>query len=201
MTPKERPSWAPIQKHTSKQLLRNTAFFAAVSACLGVCAWMTVSQPKETQSVMSHLTTGFEYDDSIGRLQFVSNILPESAMVFLNADSSISGLIRPSDASITHVWSEEEPWLEYACTGDIAACQAGEVVTIVANRQGESTVRMIHENGYESIYSGLSSISVSEYDHLEAGMLIGAASGTAAFELRKDGLSVLPVFSEIYHEN
>lgn len=200
MSPKERPEWIPIQKHTNKRLLRNTTFFAAVSACLGICAWITVGQSEKTQSAMSHLSSGFEYDESIGRLQFVSNLLPESAMVFLNSDPSVSDLTIPSDAEITHAWSEDEPWLEYASSGSISACQAGEVVTIVANHHGESTIRMIHENGYESIYSGLTSVSVSQYDHIEAGTAIGSATGKAAFELRKDGMSVLPAFS-LQHEN
>ena len=90
MTPRERHSaWTPMQKHTDKRLLRNTAFFAAVSLCLSAGVWMSVRQPQQTQAVMSHLTTGFEYDETLGRLQLVNNMLPESAMVFLNKSDKL----------------------------------------------------------------------------------------------------------------
>ena len=201
MMPVRRQEWTPLPKHTHKRLLRNTAFFAALSMCLGGCAWISIAQPQRTQAVMSHLTSGFEYDDTLGRLQFVSNMLPESAMVFLSSDDTENEFYLPAEAQITHPWTEYEPWLEYACIGDISACCEGEVVSIVANRQGEHTIRIIHENGYESIYSGLSSVSASEYDYIEAGEQVGTAAGNAAFELRKDGVSVHPVFAETQHAN
>lgn len=145
---------------------------------------------------MGHLTAGFEYDDTLGRLQFVSNILPESAMVFLNStDGTDEALVLPTNAEIAHTWSQQEPWLEYSCSGDISSCRDGEVMTIVQNRSDEYTVRILHDDGYESVYSGLDSVSIEENNWVTAGQTIGTAAGFAAFELRKDGLSVLPVFS------
>ena len=104
-------------------------------------------------------------------------------------------LLLPTSAQIAHTWSQQEPWLEYACTGDIGSCKDGEVMTVVKNRSDEYTVRILHEGGYESVYSGLDTVSVGESSVVTAGQTIGTAAGFAAFELRKDGLSVLPVFS------
>ena len=56
-------------------------------------------------------------------------------------------------------------------------------------------MRILHDGGYESVYSGLNTVAVSESSEVAAGQVIGTAAGFAAFELRKDGLSVLPVFS------
>ena len=196
MTPKQRLSWTPVQKHHSKRLLRNTAFFAAVSACLGIGIYTTVKQPERAQSVMSHLTSDFEYDDTLGRLQFVSSLLPQSAMVFMNDTQHEVSFSAPSASEIIHTWSEQEPWLEYSSSENVSACSAGEIVTIVENHQGKYTVRMLHDNGYESIYSGLESVTAKEYDYLSAGQSIGIAPDYAGFELRKEGLSVLPVFSD-----
>jgi len=198
MRPRERAVWTPVKKNKriSKRLLRNTGIFAAVSLCIGLGAYGIVGHSQSVQSVMSHLTADFEYDESLGRLQFVSSLLPESAMVFLNADVSAEQMRMPANGQQTHVWTQEEPWIEYACIGDITSCGDGEVMTVVKNRQNEYTVRVMHDHGYESVYSGLSSVHVDEMDRVDAGEQLGTATGFAAFELRKEGLSVLPVFAD-----
>lgn len=200
MRARKRQKWEPEKKKKtilSNQPRRNTIVFAAVSLCIcgGVIA--ALHSPESTQTVMSHLTTEFEYDETLGRLQFVSNILPESAMVFLTTDDDAreNMVVTPEDARITHAWAQEEPWLEYECVGDVVSCQDGEVMTIVKNRDAEYTVRVMHEGGYESVYSGLDRVDLAEMDTVKSGQLIGTTSGSAAFELRKDGLSIQPVFS------
>lgn len=199
MKSREHGTWTPVKrrKRITKRLLRNTSVFAAVSLCLGAGAAWALRHPGGVQSVMSHVTAGFEYDDTLGRLQFVSNLLPESAMVFLSGGEEAQRLAVPTSAKVSHAWTQEEPWLEYACIGDVRACQDGEIMTIVKNRQDEYTVRVLHENGYESIYSGLSAVHLKEQDRVLSGQQIGTAAGFTAFELRKDGLSVLPVFAGI----
>ena len=199
MKSRERGTWTPQKRKKSikKRLLRNTSVFAAVSLCLGAGALFALRNPEAAQSVMSHVTAGFEYDDTLGRLQFVSNLLPESAMVFLSGGEETQRLSVPTSAKVSHAWTQEEPWLEYACIGEVHACQDGEIMTIVKNRQDEYTVRVLHKDGYESIYSGLSAVQLKEQDAVSSGQQIGTAAGFTAFELRKDGLSVLPVFEGI----
>lgn len=193
MHPRTACSWEPIAKEKkNKRLLRTTLVLAAVCLCLGTGALL--NPWPESQTVMSMLTTDFQYDETLGRLQFVSNILPESAMVFLDGAGEESTLL-PTQAEISHSWSQAEPWMEFRCVGDISSCQSGEIMTVVKNRQDEYTVRILHSNGYESIYSGLKTVHHNEYDTISAGQAIGTAAGHAAFELRKEGLSVLPVFS------
>lgn len=199
MSPRIRQAWTPMtgrkKKRMTKRLLRNTAIFAAVCLCMGAGAFLSLRNPERTKAVMSHVTAGFEYDETIGRLQFVSRILPESAMVFLSGETQDAALCAPADAQVTHAWTMEEPWMEYACVGDVLACRDGEIMTIVKNRQDEYTVRMRHEDGYESLYSGLSAVHFKPSDMVSVGQQIGTAAGSAAFELRKDGLSILPVFA------
>lgn len=200
MKPRERREWTEVSKKASfgkrheKRLLRNTTILAAAFLCVCAGTVAVIDHPERAEAVMSHLTAGFEYDETLGRLQFVSNILPKSAMVFLTADQQPQKLLAPADAEISHVWSEAEPWLEYTCTGDIVSCRDGEVMTIVKNRKNEYTVRVMHDDGYESVYSGLQTVQTGESERVAAGQQIGTADGFAAFELRKDGLSVLPVF-------
>lgn len=178
-----------------KQRLRNLSISAAAVLCLSVFAGTMLRDENTVQAMMGNVTAEFDYDETLGRLQFVSNILPESAMVFLESTDEIA-VCAPTLAEVTHVWSEDEPWFEFACMGGIKACSDGEVMTIVRNRENEYTVRLSHENGYESVYSGLRDVQLKEHDRVLCGERIGGADGFTAFELRKDGLSVLPVFSE-----
>ena len=184
------------KKNKTKRLLRNTVISAAVSVCLGGTAITAVLYPKRTKDVMSHLTAGFEYDETLGRLQFVSNILPESAMVFLSEENTNAvSMNSPVMAQIIHTWNPSEPWVEYANNGEVVTCSDGEIVTIVQNHQGEYTVRIMHDNGLESVYSGLKQVYMKEYDTVQMGQAIGNSDGFTAFELRKDGLSILPDFA------
>ena len=203
MRPRERHEWTKKTPHRrrlkwDKRLLRRSVPLAAAFLCLGIAAVAVNVFGGGVQSVMSHVTAGFEYDETLGRLQFVSSVLPESTMVFLtgNDETQTCAAILPAEAASVHTWSSDEPWVEYEGEGEINSCMGGEVMNTVKNRRDEYTVRILHENGYESVYSGLSAVCVAEGEHVEAGAAIGTVAGTAAFELRKDGLSVMPVFAD-----
>lgn len=203
METRKNPNWdqsflgLKYRNNKRKRLLRRyPVFFAAASLCFGLGGVLTYVYSEKTQSVMSHLTAGFEYDKTLGRLQFVSNLLPESAMVFMENNGSDQPVeVAPSDAQTIHSWSQAEPWLEYHCVGAIRACQDGQIMTVIQNRDDEYTVRVAHQNGYESVYSGLHAVQVREFDAVLKGQQIGTAAGFTAFEWRKDGLSLLPVFA------
>lgn len=196
MHPRENSNWNAANKQNKHNLrpLRTPAIFAAVSLFTIIGGWITMSTPDAVQTVMSHVTAGFEYDDTLGRLQFVSNILPESAMVFLQHGTQQPLHTVTGELIAIHPWTSDEPWLEYACTGDIFACQDGEVITVVQNHEKDYTVRVLHENGYESIYSGLNAVQIHENDSVIAGQPIGTSAGKAAFEWREGGVSIQPVF-------
>jgi len=185
-----------LNKRIRKQLPRIAMMTAAVSVCIGAVAYAVL--PEQINAVFSHLTAGFEFDETLGRLQYVSNILPESAMVFLDTDSSLDPVSIVSTAvQPVHVWSLEEPWIEYSDAGDVATCADGEIMTIVQNSKDTYTVRIMHDYGYESVYSGLSYVNAKEGDVVFKGEQLGSAPEKAAFELRRDGLSVQPVFHAI----
>lgn len=188
-TPKRRIEW-------DKRLLRKSIPLAAAFFCLGIAAVAAKIHGEDIRSVFEPVTAQFDYDDTLGRLQFVSKILPESAMVFLTGSDEIitCASLWKQDVLETHTWSESEPWLEFRETGNINSCLAGEVMSVVKNRKNEYTVRILHKNGYESVYSGLTQMLVSEGEEVVSGQAIGCTEGFAAFELRKDGLSIMPVF-------
>ena len=153
-----------------------------------------IASPSSAVQVMNQLDSGFDYDETLGRLQYVSSIVPESAMVFLSENENSAKLSLPMHSQIIHSWSEKEPWTEFSGNSDVFSCQSGEVAAVVKSRKGKYTVRILHQDGYESIYSGLSDTSVREHDLVKSGAVIGTAEDSAAFEFRKDGLSIYPVF-------
>lgn len=177
-----------------KRLTRNRILLPASFALIALGGAYTVLQ-SDVKPVMGQMSTGFQYDESLGRLQFVSSILPESAMVFLQTDNAMD-FLAPTGANMTHEWQDLEPWLEYATYEEIAASADGEVMSVISNRDGEHTVRILHQDGYESIMSGLCDVTVAVGDMVECGQRIGVSSGLMGYELRKDGLSICPVFAD-----
>ena len=179
----------PKQRKTSKQQpYKRIAYMLAMVLCLSAGTYALVFQDGNKEQLASVMTSGFEYDETLGRLQYVSNILPESAMVFLSADNkSPSDILSPSDGNVLHGWSQSEPWIEYDQAGEIRSCGDGEVMMVIRNRENKYTVRLRHEGGYESVYSGLTEVDVAAYDSITVGERIGSAKETAAFELRRDG--------------
>lgn len=78
MKPRERHEWTAKTPHRrrfkwDKRLLRRSVPLAAVFLCIGAAAVTTALFGGDVQAVMSHVTAGFEYDETLGRLQFVSN--------------------------------------------------------------------------------------------------------------------------------
>jgi len=197
MTARCRTNWDAQEKGPSfiqrKRQLRYIALSSAAFLCLGAGVYQLANRGEPAIHVMNQITTDFEYDETLGRLQFVSNMLPESAMVFLQNDEI--SMQRPTDAEETHAWSPEEPWIEYQGTGDVTACSDAMVMAVIKNREDAYTVRLMHEGGYESIYSGLMNVKLEESDLVYSGEPIGCAARTTGFEVRRDGLSVCPVFA------
>ena len=117
MRPRERREWTkekPRKRRLKwdKRLLRRSVPLAAAFFCLGIAAVATALFGDDVQSVMSRVTAGFEYDETLGRLQFVSSVLPESTMVFLtgNDDEQACTAILPAEVITVHAWRKDEPW-------------------------------------------------------------------------------------------
>ena len=161
-----------------KRRLRNMVLSSAAVFCLTIGSIALIANTDKAEMVLNHVTTDFEYDETLGRLQFVSSVLPESAMVFLESSDTDTAIevFSPVSGNLTHVWSQSEPWFEYTSSNEIRACRDGD-------------------DGYESLYSGLSEVYVNHLDSVQSGKPIGISSGEASFEMRKDGLSIKPQFA------
>ena len=183
---------APLTR--SERLMRNSAFACAL--LLGVLALGNVDEPwakKASESVEQALTMRIDLDESIGALQFVKNLMPESALVFMNL-SGETALARPVDGPLAHAWSNLQPWLMFDCPEgtEVRAAATGTVTAVSPMSGGRYGVLVDHGEGVETLYAYLSEAEAAPGDAVTRGQAVGKASESVYFEYRKGGESVDP---------
>ena len=176
------------------RMLRNTA--VACALLLGVLALGNIRQPwamRASETVQRALTMHIDLDSSIGRLSFVRDWMPESALVFFNLDGGAE-LAAPVSGELKHAYSDDQPWLLFACPEDSPVCAAADgTVTAVSELSGGSTGVLIdHGEGMETVYAYLSSASVQPGDAVSRGQALGQSAAQLYFELRQSESAVDP---------
>ena len=134
------------------------------------------------------------WDSGLGKISFVSNLLPESMAVFFESDLSAE-LTAPCFGPVVHAWSETEPYLGYgADNGKVYAVSAGQVMSVAHGLEEERIVRLRHEDGLESLYYNLASVNVREGDEVNAQTCLGTtlAGRQALVEVRRAGRAIDP---------
>lgn len=177
------------------RLLRNSAWACAL--LLAVLAIGNIDHPlarQASESVERALTMHIDLDESIGKLSFVQNLMPESALVFLNL-SGEGELARPVTGEIIHRFTETQPWLMFSCESGskVIAVQSGTVTAVTPLSNGSALGVLIdHGDGLESVYAYLHDVSIAAGDIVEKGQLIGSTDDTLYFELRDHETSIDP---------
>ena len=176
------------------RMLRNTA--VACALLLGVLALGNIRQPwamRASETVQRALTMHIDLDSSIGRLSFVRGWMPESALVFFNLHGGAE-LAAPVSGELKHAYSDDQPWLLFACPEDSPVCAAADgTVTAVSELSGGSTgVLVDHGEGMETVYAYLSSASVQPGDAVSRGQALGQSAAQLYFELRQSEAAVDP---------
>ena len=179
------------------RLLRDTAI--ACAALLGVLTLQNVDQPWSRlalNGVQSALTMRINLDESLGRLSFVRELVPESALVFF--DLSAAQTFAPVEGTVAHPYSKDQPWIGYTCAPGAAvrALEPGTVAAVTQLSGGEWGVLVDHGGGVESVYAYMGAASVRAGDAVTAGQVIGEASANEDisfyFELRENGAPIDP---------
>jgi hypothetical protein len=181
-----------------EKLLRNTA--VACALLLTVMALKNVDQPwsrKASEGIRQAMTMRVDWDETLGRLSFVRALVPDTALVFLNMGQSID-MIRPTEGSVRHEYSAEQPWLEYSCAASQQVCAAtdGIVAAVGQGAGGDWIVVLEREDGTQTVYGYLAQVSVKAADTVQQGDVLGRTADTQDsrlyFELREDGQSADP---------
>lgn len=175
------------------RLLRNSAIACAL--LLGILALGNLRAPwaeKASESIERALSMHINLDDSIGELTFVRQIMPESALVFLNVSGS-TALARPCDGAVVHAWSELQPWLSFeAGVRPVCAVDGGTVTAVSTLSGGNQGLLVDHGEGRETLYANLSEVTLQAGDRVARGQQLGACEDGLYFELRQNGESVNP---------
>lgn len=176
------------------RLLRNSALACAL--LLGVLAVGNIEHPlahRTSETIERALTMQIDLDESIGQLSFVRNLMPESALVFLNL-SADSEFVPPVNGEITHAYSESQPWLTFSCPkGSDALAIADGTVTAVSSLPDDAIGILIdHGSGTESVCAYLEESTVQPGDAVIRGQKIGTSGDMLYFELRENEISSDP---------
>ena len=179
--------------HTER-LLRNSAVACAV--LLGVLTLTNVDQPwakKAVDGIEQALTMRIDLDDTIGELTFVKDLMPESALVFLNI-SGKEQLEMPVKGSLSHPWSELQPWLMFTCDSGTAvnAAEDGTITAVSELSDGRKGLIVDHGDGLESVYAYMDTVSAASGDAVLRGQPLGTADGYMYFEWRVSGKAADP---------
>jgi len=184
----------PKKKSFVESLTRNVAVAAALLLFVVAVRNAAIPEAKDVFTAVKD-SVNMNLDETLGKLSFVSNLLPESALVFWNSDDTVQ-VTAPVHGDVVHTFSEDEPYvglLGVSC--DVHAAADGEVMNIAHGDGEERIVRVRHEDGLETIYGNLSQCYVTEGDQVYEGDVIGETDGKQPvyFEVRKSGRSVDPV--------
>lgn len=176
------------------RLLRNTAIACAL--LLGVLTLGNLDLPwarKASEGIEQALTMRINLDESIGELTFVRQIMPESALVFLNVTGAPE-LTRPAAGEVTHPWSNAQPWLMFACAeGEAVLAPAEGTVTAVSPlSEGRYGLIIDHGGGLETVLSNLDQVGVQAGDAVKRGDALGVCSDSLYLEYRAGGEPVDP---------
>ena len=174
-------------------LLRNVA---VVGALLLVIVALRGAGNPQAQSVFSAIQAGMnmEWDESLGKLSFVNNLIPESVQAVWGERNNLS-VMAPCHGEIVHAWSRSEPYLEIqSSVADVRAVANGEVMAIAHGLEEEVIIRLRHDDHTESLYGNLAECYMDEGDYVFQGDIIAAVlrGKPLAFELRQDGRSIDP---------
>ena len=150
----------------------------------------------QAQSVFSALqeASTMEWDESLGRLSFVSDILPSGVQAVWSEREAVT-VLAPVVGQTVHTWSVMEPYVEVESTvTDVRAVADGEIMSVSHGLDEERIVRIRHDNGLESVYGNLRECYAGEGDRVYAGDIFARVldEKPLAFELRRDGRSIDP---------
>lgn len=193
-TGKKEIQWVkPRKKDFAERLTRNVAVAAAILLCAVAVRNAALPQAKDVFTAIQAGVT-MDLDETLGKLTFVSNLLPESALVFWNSSETVQ-VTAPVHGDIVHAFSEDEPYIALlGVSSDVRVAADGEVMSVAHGDGEERVVRVRHENGLETLYGNLVECFVSEGDQVYAGDIIGetAQKQPVFFEVRRNGRSVDP---------
>lgn len=175
------------------RLIRN---IAVVGSLVLVLIAVRNTDSMQAQGVFAAIqdSVGMDWDESIGKLSFVSALLPDELQTVWSAHNDVL-VLAPATGEIVHAWSETEPYITIrSVVSDVRASADGELMSIAHGPDEELIVRLRHDDGLETVYGNLAVCYKEVGAYVYEGDLIARLlqDRPLAFEMRKDGRSVDP---------
>ena len=174
------------------KLTRNTAFLMLLLVCL---ASIHNQQLPDGRTVLTAVqsTVDQEWDESLGRITFVDNMMPQTLSVFFQEEETYS-LSLPCNGTLVHLWETHAPYVSFNTAGSVLAIADGEVMSLSHDSTDQLSLRIRHENGLESVYYHLASTPLREGDMVASGEAIGSLQEghNLVLDVRRNGLSIDP---------
>ncbi len=178
----------------AERQLTNVAIVCALALLILTLQNVNVPLANDAANFVKAAISGdFKLDESLGKLKFVQNIVPEAILVFWNASNSTK-LASPIQGEISHAYDEAQPWREYSSDlTDVRAAAKGKVKSVKAGTNGDWIVILSHDGGVDTVYAYLGKAVVNPGDEILAGTLIGQAmqnvdgKNVLYFEVRVNG--------------
>ena len=175
------------------KLTRNTAFLMLLLVCL---ASIHNQQLPDGRTVLTAVqsTVDQEWDESLGRITFVDNMMPQTLSVFFQEEETYS-LSLPCNGTLVHLWETHAPYVSFDTAGSVLAIADGEVMSLSHDSTDQLSLRIRHENGLESVYYHLASTPLREGDMVSSGDAVGSLQEghNLVLDVRRNGLSIDPV--------
>ena len=182
----------PDQPRWGERLARNLALAGMLVITIAAMRNAELPTGATVLTAVQQMIDG-EWDDHLGKISFVGRFLPETVAVFFESAPDAE-LTAPCFGALTHPWTEQEPYLGYEGEDKrVFAVAAGQVMSVSHGPDEEYILRVRHDDGLETMYYALASVTVSEGDAVSASTCLGQAlSGGAVIEVRRTGRAIDP---------
>ncbi len=171
---------------------------------LSVIGFRAIDSPvtnRITDGITEAVTMDIDISETLGELQFVKNVMPESVLVFWEGTADPpTEFSRPiSDGTVAVAYSEKVSGILLAgADADVYAAADGEVISVTKGRDGDFILRLKHSGGIETLYGFLQGVKVAAGDRVSAGQNVGLAMPTDKgvqlyFQASRDGKVFDPV--------
>lgn len=176
------------------KLTRNLALSALM--LIGIVSVRNAQLPSEQTllTAAQSLIMDSSWDETLGRINFVGNFLPETMAVFFDASENHQ-LAAPCSGTLVHSWSNDAPYLCYeAQESTVQAMADGQVMSLAHGLEEEIILRVRQADGLEALYYNMDATTLREGDVIARGQTLGSImpGKYALVEVRKDGMPVNP---------
>ena len=171
---------------------------------LGVCALLFLLlfgirqiESEPVQAVVGTLrdtaTTEIELDESLGKLSYVSSMIPESVQVFWNDTVKRDRICAPfADGTLL---LEKDGCAVFEGTGKVLTGAEGEAIAVEQGDYGGYAVTLIYTNGLSCRIEPLQGVTIAQGDRVESGQELGSAfpcgeSARVCLFVQKGGKSI-----------